>query len=191
MEGHPGTGAPHEPEGPSSEAPAALSAEEKVTVLEERLSEKSLEVEELRDGLLRLQADFENYKKRVAREQREGQALALEGLMRELLPVIDNLERAVQAGEKGSDPTALLRGVRMILHQFREMLRKVGLSEIQAVGEVFDPMVHEALMVVNSEERPENTIVEEFEKGYKIRDKLLRPAKVSVAKKAPPVRPVS
>lgn len=186
MDGHQPADARLEAEKKPPEAPAALSYEEKVRVLEERFDEKCLEVEELRERLLRLQADFENYKRRMSREQGESRAVVTEGLVKELLPVIDNLERAVQAGEKSLDPTLLLQGVRMTLQQFQELLRRAGLSEIRAVGEVFDPMVHEALMTVDTEDHPENIVIAEFEKGYKIRDKLLRPAKVSVAKKSSP-----
>lgn len=188
MDGHPPAEAPLEAEKKPSEAPVALSSAEKVRVLEERLSEKCIEVEELRERVLRVQADFENYKRRMSREQGESRAWGTEGLVKELLPVIDNLERALQAGGKSSDPTVLLQGVRMTLQQFQEIMRRAGLSEIRAVGEVFDPRVHEALMTVDSEGHPENLVVEEFEKGYKIRDKLLRPAKVSVARKTSPAR---
>lgn len=186
MDGHPPAETPLEAGKKPPEAPAALSYEEKVRVLEERFDEKCLEVEELRERLLRLQADFENHKRRMSREQSESRALITEGLVKELLPAIDNLERAVQAGEKSSDPALLLQGLRMTLQQFQEILRRAGLSEIRAVGEVFDPMVHEALMTVDSDQHPENIVIAEFEKGYKIRDRLLRPAKVSVAKKSSP-----
>lgn len=181
---------PHEGSLPASKdspgVPAELSYEEKARVSEERLSEKSLETEELKDRLLRLQADFENTKRRMAREQNEMRSSVTEELMKELLPVMDNLERALEAGETGSDPRLLQQGVRMTWEQFQTVLKKSGLQEIKALGETFDPAVHEALMTIPSDRHDENIVIQEFQKGYRVKDRLLRPAKVGVARKGHP-----
>ena len=168
------------------EIPDTFTCEEKVKVLEEKLSEKSLEVEELKDRLLRLHADFDNTKRRMVRERDEIRSFATEELMKEFLPVIDNLERALEAGGKGSDHELLLRGVKMTWQQFQVVLEKTGLQEIKTIGEGFDPAVHEALMMIPSDQYKENVVVQEFEKGYLIKDRLLRPAKVGVAQKGYP-----
>lgn len=136
------------------------------------------ENEQLFSRLQRLQADFDNYRKRTKFERQEGAAQAVCDLVRELLPVIDNLERAKQA--EGS-LEALIAGVDLVYKQFASLLEKQGLTVIEACGTEFDPNCHHAIMQVECDQ-PENTVVEELQKGYKLQDRVLRPSMVKVAK---------
>jgi molecular chaperone GrpE len=147
----------------------------------ELLEQKESELKQLQDRVLRLAAETENTRKRLEREKSDGICYANEGLIRELLPVIDNLERAVQHGEE-ADAGSLLDGVRMTLKSFGDVLARHGCTSFNSVGEPFDPNLHEALMQQPSGEHPEKTILLEFQKGYKLRDRLLRPASVVVSK---------
>jgi len=135
--------------------------------------------DELKDRLLRTAAEFENFKKRTRKEMDEAQARGREGVLKEILPVLDNLERALQhAAEK--DPLAV--GVRMVEKQLLVALEKFGITRFSAVGQPFDPSVHDAIQQVETAEMPPGTVAMEFAKGYKAGDRLLRPAMVSVAK---------
>ncbi|QQR72081.1 MAG: nucleotide exchange factor GrpE [Holophagales bacterium] len=136
------------------------------------------ELEDLRDRSLRAMADFDNFRKRAEREREELRRHALTGALGELLPVVDNLERAVSAQGSLED---LRLGVEMTLRQLQEILRRMGLREVAAVGQRFDPHVHEAVM---REERPgltEPTVTAELLRGYLLHDRVLRPAMVTVA----------
>lgn len=131
-----------------------------------------------RDRCLRLRADFDNYRKRVDRERLEAARYALAEPSRELLPVVDNLERALAAGGGGDD---LRRGVEMILRQLEELLRRFGVTPVAALGQHFDPAVHEAVAHEESAEHDVPTVVAELQRGYRMGDRLLRPAMVKVA----------
>jgi molecular chaperone GrpE len=128
--------------------------------------------------LQRLQADFDNFRKRVKAEKGEWNTQALSDLVRELLPVIDNLERAKDAAGSAE---ALASGVDLVYRQFVSVLEKQGLSTIEACGTEFDPNCHHAIMQVECEE-PENKVVEEMQKGYRLNERVLRPSMVKVAK---------
>lgn len=128
--------------------------------------------------LQRQQADFDNYRKRVKTEKQEWTAQAIYDIVRELLPVIDNLERALEA--EGS-PELLLSGVELVFKQFFTVLQKHGLNTIKACGSQFDPTCHHAIMQLECAE-PENMVVEELQKGYRLNERLLRPSMVKVAK---------
>jgi len=134
----------------------------------------------VRDQLLRTLADFDNYRKRLARDHERTKKLAAESVVRDLLPVLDNLERAVDHAD--AEPDALVEGVKMVLGQFRGVLDRHGLKQIPALNKPFDPHVHEAVMQAESDEIPPDHVVQEFEKGYKLGDFVLRPAKVVVSK---------
>ena len=134
--------------------------------------------EEYLNRLQRLQADFENFRRRVNKEKEEFHKYASESLICSLLPILDNFERAIAAGEGGN----LLSGVEMIFRQLKEILEKEGLCSIQAVKTEFDPNRHEAVMTVENDEHPDNTVIEEFQKGYLLKDKVIRPAMVKVSK---------
>jgi len=158
-----------------------LTPEEKVARLEEQLATKSVEAEEYLNRLQRLQADFENFRKRNLKEREELVKFASEGLICDLLPVLDNFERALAA--KGDDQ-GLQAGVEMIFRQLNEVLHKEGLQPICAVGEQFDPNLHQAVMMIESADHGDNEVIDEFQKGYTLKDKVIRPAMVKVAKNA-------
>lgn len=136
----------------------------------------------LYDKLLRRQAEFENYRKRIERERAELYQHGREDVLLQFLPVVDNFERALSSLEESEgDAEALRRGVELIHKQFSDALVKLGLETVEAVGHTFDPHVHEAVTTEATDKHKENTVIEEFQRGYKIGDRLLRPAKVKVA----------
>jgi molecular chaperone GrpE len=138
--------------------------------------------DEYYDRLLRKTAEFDNYRKRVERERMQLAETAASDLLRELLPLVDNLERAFKA-DPGSDGTdAYRRGVELIHQQLLDLLRKRGVQPIAALGADFDPHVHQAVAHEMAEGRREGEVIEEFSRGYMLGDRLLRPAMVKVAK---------
>ena len=153
----------------------------------QQMSEKAKLAEERFDRLLRLQAEFENYRKRVNKERNEFIQYAIEDLIYDLLPVIDNFERAIESARRHDNSKALLEGVEMIYKQVQDILVKRGLERIETIGKKFDPREHEAVMQVESEEHPDNTVIEESLAGYKLKNKVIRPAMVKASKK--PVTP--
>lgn len=136
----------------------------------------------LYDQLLRRQAEFENYRKRMERERGELYQRGRDDVLLQFLPVVDNFERALSSLEASEgDAEALRHGVELIHKQFTDALSKFGLEAVDAVGKTFDPHVHEAVTTEATDKHKENTVIEEFQRGYKIGDRLLRPAKVKVA----------
>jgi len=158
-----------------------LSPPEKILMLEAELVKAKAKAEEHYDHLLRLQADFDNYRKRSQKEKTELIKYASERIVGELLPVLDNFERAACAAKANSDIVAFSQGVDMIFRQLQAALSKEGLKAMDAIGQPFDPNLHEAVLRVESEEHPENTVVEELQKGYYLKEKVLRPCMVKVA----------
>jgi len=138
------------------------------------------------DKYVRLNADFDNFKKRAARERQEAIRYANEGLLEKLIPILDNFDMAMQSanGAQGSSAEALKMGVNMIATQLRSALNEAGLEEINAAGQKFDPNFHEAVSQQESSEVNEGHVLQQLRKGYKLRDRLIRPATVVVAKKA-------
>ena len=137
------------------------------------------------DKMLRNQADLENTRKRLDREKQEFVKFANEGLIFDLLNVLDDLERTVDLAESSKeDLSAFLKGIEMILAHLYEMLKNHGVKPIEAEGKIFDPNFHEALMQVENKELPEHTIIEVLQKGYLIHGRVLRTAKVKVSKKS-------
>jgi molecular chaperone GrpE len=155
-----------------------------VPTLEQRLEALAAERDEYLDQLKRIAAEFENYRKRTARDQAEFTLRANERLVKELLPVLDDLGRALEAAEKHEE-AKLEDGVRLVHRQLAELLRKEGLAEIETDGK-FDPHVHEALLTQPSE-APEGSVIDVVQKGYKLGDRILRPARVVVAAAPPEV----
>ena len=159
------------------------------TISEEEYSQLKQEVEQARqqgERALRLQADFENSRKRLEREKQEFIRFANEGLIANLLNVVDDLERTLElAQDKHEDFSAFLKGVEMILAHLYELLKKQGLVPIEAKGKIFNPSFHEALLKAETDELPENTIIEELQKGYLLNDRVIRTAKVKVSQKKP------
>lgn len=141
--------------------------------------EKTKELEELKDKYLRICAEYDNYRKRTHREIKEVREIATEHLIKDLLPVLDNFERALQHIPDPED--AFVTGIRMVFSQLKDTLMARGLLPIEAMGQPFDPNVHEALAQIESEQ-PEGTVVQEYEKGYMLGKRVLRPAKVVVSK---------
>lgn len=162
---------------------SARLVEEDISALRDKLKEKETEAAEYLDSLQRLQADFMNYKKRMLREQTEFSQAASKDLILELIPVVDNLERALRASKNAGDSKSLSKGVEMVYTQLLGVLKKAGVSAIEPHGEEFDPMCHEAVMQVVSNKHKDDTVVEVLQKGYLLKGKLLRPASVKVCKK--------
>ena len=143
-----------------------------------RLSDERLE------NLKRLQAEFDNYRKRVIKERSELFQYATEDLIYELLPIVDNFERAIYGVGKSGSRENLLQGVEMIYKELYSALEKKGLKKISAMGEAFDPTQHEAIDHVETTKHPENVVIEEVVRGYRIKDKIIRPATVKVSKRS-------
>ncbi|OGP89958.1 MAG: nucleotide exchange factor GrpE [Deltaproteobacteria bacterium RBG_16_48_10] len=153
-----------------------------VEELKKKLEEKEKEAKENYGRFLRMAADFENYKKRAAREKEDYIKFATEDLMKAILPFIDNLERAVNHAEKVNDTGVMIEGVRLTIQQILQALNKFGLSSFKSVGKPFDPAMHEAMLVVETDQQEPDQVLEEFQKGYLLFNRLLRPATVSVSK---------
>ncbi len=153
---------------------------EDLSKLEKSLEEERKRNEELLTSLRYLQADFENYRKRVDREIRELEEFSTLGLVRKLVPVLDDLELAVVSATKAEDK-GLLEGVKMVQKNLGSALESEGLREIKAVGEPFNPSTHEAVDKVQGADNPEDVVVEEMRKGYTFKGKVLRPSAVKVA----------
>ncbi len=147
--------------------------------LEKTLEEERKRNEELLTSLRYLQADFENYRKRVDREIRELEEFSTLGLVRKLIPVLDDLDLAVASATKAEDK-GFLEGVKMVQKNLASALQNEGLQEIKAVGEPFDPSAHEAVDKVQGTDNPEDVVIEEMRKGYTFKGKVLRPSAVKV-----------
>jgi len=171
---------------PAEAGPPGEGAGESPEALREALSAKTQEAERLQDRLLRLQAEFENYKKRMAREKAEYLKFAHEGLILDFLPVLDNLERAVGAARAEVGSTPLLEGLDMIGRLFRSVLEKAGVKPMETVGQPFDPAYHQAVGQVETSHGDANLVVEEIQKGYLIEGRVLRPAMVKVSRAVSP-----
>ena len=134
------------------------------------------------DRILRLQADFDNYRRRTRQEQSDLGAFVTQNMIRELLPVVDNFERAL-ASRPAEDPSGFGAGVEMIFRQLYGVLEKQGISAVETVGSMFDPNLHEAILKDAESEQPDGTVVAELQKGYAVGGKVIRPALVKVAGK--------
>jgi molecular chaperone GrpE len=145
------------------------------------IKELNCKIEEQESKYLRLQADFDNYKKRLTREKQDIYKFATEDLIKSLLPVIDNFERAITSIEENKEASeGYLKGVKMVFQQLIEVLKKEGLEEIKAIGENFDPNCHHAVQQAFLEDVEDNSIMEVFQKGYRLKDKVIRPSMVKV-----------
>jgi len=155
-----------------------------IKILEKDLQKAKDELAEEKDNFIRLQAETDNFRKRLSREKDEFSQYANERLFKELIPVFDNLERALE--DPSNDTKSLKEGLEMILKQFSSFLEKEKVEQIKAIGEKFDPTVHEVLTSEESNEHEENTIISEFVKGYTINNRVLRPSQVVISKKPSP-----
>lgn len=148
----------------------------------EELKQRAAKADEHWDRLLRTTADFDNFRKRAAREKQEAVRYANEGVLEKLLPVLDSFEKALTAGqESGAATQSLQAGVQMISQQLKSVLADAGLEEVDALGKQFDPNLHEAISQQVTEGVPEGQVVQQLRKGYRLRERLLRPASVVVA----------
>jgi molecular chaperone GrpE len=139
-----------------------------------------------KEKMLRVAADFENFRKRARRDQQDAVHRAQTDILKEMLPVFDNLNRAVEHATTVQDITPIIEGANMVTRQFEENLAKFGLKRIKAVGEIFDPMLHEAISQEETDEAPPGVIVKEFLSGYTLQDRLVRASMVIVAR--PPAK---
>lgn len=153
--------------------------ENKEPTMEEKLEEAQKQAKDNLDKYIRQLAEFENFRKRSNSEKTAMYSNGVRDTVEKLLPVIDNFERAVEAADDKEDP--MYNGVEMILKQFMEILENLGVKEIPSKGEPFDPNVHSAVMHIDDESCDENVVVEVFQKGYTLGDKVIRPSMVKVA----------
>jgi molecular chaperone GrpE len=158
------------------------SAAEKDNSPEARIAQLEAQVAEWKDRVLRNQADADNARKRILREKEDAVRYASENFLERLLPVLDNFEMGMQAAKSASDAKAIAQGLEMVLAQFQQVLRDAGVEVVDAVGKPFDPHRHEALGHHDTSEHPEGHVAMQTRKGYKLKDRLLRPASVFIAK---------
>ena len=164
--------------------PGDCPATEDTDLVEElqlALAEKTEKFKELNDKYLRLAAEFDNYKRLAQRDQRDLIRFGNEQLLKELLPVVDNLERAVKASRDGGSSDVLIQGVDLTLKQLTGALTRFHVLPVETVGQPFDPATHQAVASVASEKVPERHVVDEFQRGYLLHDRILRAAMVSVS----------
>jgi molecular chaperone GrpE len=153
-----------------------------IAMLQQQLAEKDKELADLKDKYLRVLADAENARKRIRQQSEDSVRVQRENFLRDLLPIVDNLERAVEAAQGGGNGQPIVEGVEMVLRSLLDFLRANGVTQVNSVGQTFDPQLHEAVDQVHSPHHPPNTVVSEFHRGYVIGDRTLRPARVAVTK---------
>ncbi len=153
-----------------------------VTVLKERVAALASENKELKDKYLRALAEFDNYRKRMEKEFDDYRRFARVDFFMKIIPVLDNFDRALSGAELNGNFEPFYKGMEIIQRQLKETLKSMGLEEYSGLGEPFDPNLHEALGVIMVEDRPENIVIEEVSKGYKVGDRVIKPARVLVSK---------
>jgi len=158
---------------------AAVNQE--IDKLKSQLEEKTKQCEEYFNMLQRTAAEFDNYKKRTAKEKGAIYTDAVSDSVASFLPVVDNIERALQASANDADFQSLKDGIELVHRQFKEVMKNLGVEEIKALGEKFDPNLHNAVMHIEDSEFGENVVIEEFQKGYILKDKVIRYSMVKVA----------
>ncbi|MGM0453453.1 MAG: nucleotide exchange factor GrpE [Thermodesulfobacteriota bacterium] len=171
----------------SRDAEGKGKSKDELESVKEELDTVKQEAAETYDRLLRMTADFENYKKRSQRDREDQKKFANESLIKDLLPVIDNLERALVAAKEQQSSDAghggnMVEGVEMTLNEIVKILKDYNVTAVEAQGKPFDPTYHEAVMQEESDQYPENTVINELQKGYMLHDRLIRPAMVVVSK---------
>lgn len=170
-----------------SEPVSAEPGSSEIEGLKNEIDRLTKEVAAYKDKWLRAEAELDNYKKRVHKERLEQLKYGYETLIRELLPVIDNLERAIEYSKKHSQKDSLYEGVELTLKLLKKVIEGFGVSEINSIGQVFDPNLHEGVGIEEGEDYEDNVVIKEVEKGYLYKDRLIRPAKVIVGKKSLPI----
>lgn len=159
------------------------SLEQEIQSLKAELEHKQTEIKAAQDKQLRAYAEMENYKKRTTRDQMEQLRYANEKLLKELLPVLDNLERALSHIKEAPERSPWAEGVDLTYRQWLEVLKKFGVMPITSIGEPFDPSRHQAVTYLDTNEHPENHVAEELQKGFLYHERVLRPSMVAVARR--------
>ncbi|MDQ0231582.1 nucleotide exchange factor GrpE [Metabacillus malikii] len=147
---------------------------------DEKIAELETKLEEAENKALRAQADFDNFRRRTRLEQEAAQKYRAQSLVSEIIPALDNFERALQIDADNEQTKSLLQGVQMVYNQLVQALQNEGVEAIKSVGEQFDPNFHQAVMQVEDENYDSNIVVEELQKGYKLKDRVIRPSMVKV-----------
>jgi molecular chaperone GrpE len=156
-------------------------AETQKNALPETVDELRAELDQAKERVLRCQAELDNYRKRAAREMDEHRRYANIGLIRDLLPVLDNVQRAIEAAEKSADGSGLLDGVKLVAQQLQGVLERHHCVKIEALGAPFDPHLHHAILQQPSDEHPANTVITVTQDGYQLHDRVVRPSQVIVS----------
>lgn len=159
--------------------PAEVAAEPSP---DELLRQKDERVAELEEQVKRVSAEFQNFRRRQEEEQKRQRLFMKEEVFRSLLPILDNLERALQASKGQSDADALIKGVELVDRDVRKIFEEHGVEPIEALDQLFDPALHQAVMMEERDDVPDQTIVAELQRGYKIQERVLRPSMVKVAR---------
>ena len=164
--------------------PETEEAIDELAELQKKVDELEKEKSELKDQSLRIHAETENFKKRLTREKEDFAKYSNEKAVKEILPVIDNLERAVDHAKEAGESSGLIEGVEMTLDLFQKALERLGVSPVEAMGETFNPERHEAVQQIESADHEPNIVISEFQKGYMLHERLIRPAMVVVSSQA-------
>ncbi|MCP1125225.1 nucleotide exchange factor GrpE [Bacillus sp. 3103sda1] len=165
---------------PENSEETVVEEKSKAALLQEKVDELQAKLSETEGRMLRLQADFENYKRRVQLDKQAAEKYRSQSLVSDILPALDNFERAMQVEASDEQMKSLLQGMEMVYRQLLEALNKEGVEAIEAVGKQFDPHEHQAVMQVEDSEFESNAVVEELQKGYKLKDRVIRPSMVKV-----------
>ena len=154
---------------------------DELTLANEKIAELTKELDESENRMARLQADFENYKRRIRLDQEASVKYRAQNVISDLLPALDNFERALKVDASDDKTKSILQGMEMVLRGIMEALQKEGVEVIESVGKQFDPNFHQAVMQVEDADAEPNTVLEEFQKGYKLKDRVIRPTMVKVS----------
>ncbi|MFZ3588213.1 nucleotide exchange factor GrpE [Bacillus sp. DJP31] len=157
-----------------------VDVEDELTSSRKKLADLEAELVEKENRVLRLQADFDNYRRRVRLDQEAGEKYRAQSLVSDVLPALDNFERALKVETDNDQMKSILQGMEMVYRQLEEAVKKEGVEVIESVGQSFDPYLHQAVMQVEDSNFEPNTVVEEFQKGYKLKDRVIRPSMVKV-----------
>jgi molecular chaperone GrpE len=168
----------------SSKASASGMVDDRITALETQLAQTKAELEKFRDLALRSSADLDNYRKRMSKEREEAIKFANSSFLERLIPILDNFEFGLEAARTASSPVSILEGMKMVQKQIQDFLSSAGIEMIDATGQHFDPQLHEAISQEESKQVPDGIVIRQLRRGYKLRDRLIRPANVVVSKGA-------
>jgi molecular chaperone GrpE len=169
----------------SRKTPASGMVDDRISALEAQLAQTKAELEKFRELAFRSSADLDNYRKRMSKEREEAIKFANSGFLERLIPVLDNFEFGLQAALSASSPVPILEGMKMVQKQFQDFLSSAGIEMIDATGQRFDPQLHEAISQEESDQVPDGIVIRQVRRGYKLRDRLIRPANVVVSKGTP------